>query len=118
MLTDPKTWPSWSPGLLQCSDGDVTRCGNGHLPFSHLSVEKRLKTERSAQHQQAQLAAHSASSLQLLALFQGDKACGFLLPALCRMVLGGAQCQDVPALAWFWGAVGVGGEHLAALCGH
>lgn len=74
------------PRLLQCSDRDVTRCANGHLPFSHLSVERRLQNECPAQHQPAQLAAHSASSIQLFALFQGDKACGFLLPAL-----------------WFWG---------------
>lgn len=30
---------------------------------------------------------------------------------------GGAQCQDAPALAWFWGDVGVGGAQSATLCG-
>lgn len=82
------------PRLLQCSDRGVTRCANGHLPFSPLSVEKRLKTECSAQHQRAQLAAHSASSIQLLALFQGDKACGFFLAALWfwRCPVSGCPC--------------------------
>lgn len=40
-LGDLKTWPRRYPGLLQCSDGDVTRHSNGHLLFSHPLGEKK-----------------------------------------------------------------------------
>lgn len=61
----------------------------------------------------------SKLSLQHIPLPASSCSHGFReirLVALCRMVLGGAQCQDAPALVWFWGAVGVGGAQSAALC--